>query len=245
MREVRRKMKTPHGGEGRRVTTQTTRERFAAEYLQAVLEKEKDRSSSVVARMPEEGFDMISVFRVLGDAQVEIGELWEKGLIGITDEQFSTATTLECIKEVAARFRKFRREARGIAMLCTVEGEFHQVALRMLAELLRERGWDTVVTGQNTSVLDLVSRARTEKGRIDLLCFSAVMPASIPPLVRVLGRIRGDPLFSRTRIIVGGPLFNSKRARMSLVDNKTGKSLADHVSTNLADAMKYLDSLKL
>jgi len=238
------KMKTPHGGEGRRGATQTTRERYTAEYLQAVLEKEKDRSSSVVARMLEDGFDMISVFRVLGDAQVEIGELWEKGLIGITDEQFSTATTLECITEVSAYFRKFRRETRGIALLCTVEGEFHEVALRMLAELLREQGWDAVVTGHDASILDLVSRARTEKGRIDLLCLSAVMPASILPLVRALGKIRGDPRFSGTKIIVGGPLFSSKRARMSLVDSTTGKSLADYVSTNLADAMKYLDSLK-
>jgi methanogenic corrinoid protein MtbC1 len=239
------KAKTAHGGEGRRGATGTVRERYTAEYLQAVLEKQKDRSSSVVAKMLEEGFDMISAFSVLGDAQVEIGELWEKGVIGITDEQFSTATTLECITEVAARFRKFRRETRGVALLCMVEGEFHQVALRMLAELLRERGWDAVVTGHDAPVLDLVSRARADKGRIDLLCFSAVMPASIPPLVRALGTIRRDPHFSGTKIIVGGPLFDSKRSRMSLVDSTTGKSLADHVSTNLADAVKYLDSLKL
>ncbi len=242
-------MKSQHGveaprvGEGRRGITRAARERYTAEYLRAVLEKEKDRSSSVVARMLEDGFDMLSVFRVLGDAQVEIGELWEKGFIGITDEQFSTATTLECITGVAAKFRRFRRETRGMALLCNAEGEFHEVALRMLAELLRERGWDAHFTGHDAPVLDLIRRMRTEKGRIELLCFSAVMPASVQPLVGILRKIREDPRFDEAKIIVGGPSFNSKRVRMALSDGPTGKSLADHVSTNLVDAMKYLDSL--
>jgi methanogenic corrinoid protein MtbC1 len=213
-----------------------------AEYLRAVLDKDKERSSLVVTKMLDEGFDMASVFRVLGEAQVEIGELWERGVIGIGDEQFSTATTLECVTFVAIHFRRFRRETRGLALLCPVEGEFHQVALRMLRELLRERGWDAEVLAHDKPILDLLARA-TSKGSIDLLCFSAVMPASIPKLVQVLRKIREDPRFSGVKVIVGGPLFKSKRARAGLTGGSNGTGLADLVSTDFAKALDYVDSL--
>jgi methanogenic corrinoid protein MtbC1 len=235
-------LKAARGGRGRRDTAKATPGGYVARYLQAVLDKDRGAASAAVVSMLDEGFDMISVFRILSEAQIEIGKLWEKGIIGISDEGFSTATTLECIAEVAFRSRRVRRETRGMALLSTAEGEFHQVALAMLRELLRERGWGAEVLSHDAPLLDLLSE-RSKKGRIDVICFSVVMPASLPPLVEVLDRIRTNPRFNGTKIIVGGPLFKSKAARSSLVDRATGTNLADHVSTDFVEALEYLDSL--
>jgi methanogenic corrinoid protein MtbC1 len=235
-------LKAAHGGRGRRDTVKTASEGYVAKYLQAVLDKDKGTASAAVVSMLDEGFDMISTLRVLSEAQIEIGKLWEKGIIGISDEKFSTATTLECITGIAARFRRVRRETRGMALLSTAEGEFHQVALAMLRELLRERGWGAEVLSHDAPLLDLLCE-RSKKGAIDVICFSVVMPASLPPLVEVLGKIRADPRFNGTKIIVGGPLFKSKAARSSLVDRATGRNLTDCVSTDFVDALEYLDPL--
>ncbi len=213
------------------------------EYLTAVLDRDEGRARRLVQQMLARGMGMAAIFDVLSSAQVRVGELWERGVISVSDEHFATKTTLECVDLVSEHLAKFRRRSRGTALLCTVEGEYHEVGLRMFSELLREQGWETDFLGSRSSFPALLEHAK-RRGGVDLLCISATMPSSLPALISMLKRIRAEPLFSRTKIVVGGSVFRSRRARNSLLPSPSAAGLADSVSERHAPALRYTASLR-
>jgi len=217
---------------------------FVLEYLRAVLDKDGERAQKVVERMLELALGMPEIFQVLTAAQVEIGEMWARGVVSVADEHFATDSTLKCIDLVSERLNGRAVRGRGRALLCTVEGEYHLVGLRMLSELLRNQGWDATVLGSNFSARALVDRARALRdARVDLLCISATMPSSLSLLVETLRRIRAEPVYARTKVVVGGAAFRSRKARSLLSDAPTGKALADHVAWKYDSALRFTRSL--
>jgi methanogenic corrinoid protein MtbC1 len=136
--------------------------------------------------------------------------------------------------------RKATEGERGTAVLCNIEGEYHEVGLRMFAELLREQGWETDFLGSNSYVDSLRERAR-RTGGFGLLCVSATMPSNIPSLIARLRMMKEEPLFAKTKIVVGGSAFRSYRARAALL---SPPGIADVVAEDFLSALRYTASLK-
>jgi len=216
---------------------------YMLEYLRAVLDKDEGRAKKVIGRMLDLELGMPEIFQVLAGAQFEIGDLWARGVISVADEHFATKTTLESIEMVSERLNRMRGRGRGRALLCTVEGEYHEVGLRMFSELLRNQGWETVLLGSNFSASALIERAKATAGGIDLLCISATMPSGVPLLLATLRKVRAEPLYGRTKLVIGGAAFRSKRNRLLMSESVAGKKLADYVSWKHDAALDYTASL--
>ncbi|MDG6920552.1 MAG: cobalamin-dependent protein [Nitrososphaerota archaeon] len=213
------------------------------EYLGAVLDRDRSSALSTVDRMLESKKDMAEAFNLLAAAQVEIGEMWAKGIVSVADEHFATNVTLECVDIVSERLSRPRVRRRGLAFLCTVEGEYHLVGLKMFSELLRDQGWETVILGSSFSAESLSRRADALRGRrVDLLCISATMPSCLPLLVDTLEAIRTVPAYSRASIIVGGHAVTSRRWRDALSHGRDG-ALADFLARGYESALKFAASL--
>jgi len=222
----------------------STDHEFVLEYLRAALDRDGERARMVIERMLELKLGMSEIFGVLAGAQVEIGEMWAKGVVSVADEHFATDTTLKCIDLVSERLNGRGTRRRGLAFLCTVEGEYHLVGLRMFAELLGNQGWHTIMLGSNFSAGALVERAKALRdSRVDLLCVSATMPSCLSLLVETLRRIRTEPIYERTKIVAGGPAFRSRKARSLLSEGPTGKPLADYVAWKYDSALRFTGSL--
>jgi methanogenic corrinoid protein MtbC1 len=105
-----------------------------------------------------------------------IGDLWERGEISVADEHLAT--------EISTRVLALQREAERLAvarsghrvLLATPEGELHVVALRMVANLLREGGYDAVMLGADVPPADLAAYAGSHEP--DVVCLSATMPGA-------------------------------------------------------------------
>ncbi len=211
----------------------------ASEYLQAVLEKNRKGAESIVLRMVASGTSPLDIFGVLGAAQVEVGRLWESGSITVSDEHFATQVTEECIAIGGDRLKKFRREPLGYAVLCTAEGEFHAVGVRMLAELLRIEGWEADVVVP-ISVLSL--RALGNKNRIDLICISSTIQSSAAGVLKTVERIRSEELLKGAKVLVGGPALMAKSVRTMFEDQ--GARLIDSLASSLGEALTYALTLR-
>jgi len=195
-------------------------EKHRSDYLQAVLNKDKASAEKIVLAMIKENSSLAEVYWVLGAAQVEIGSLWERGSIAVSDEHFATGVTLDCISMAADRLRTFRREPAGFAYLSPAEGEFHVVGLKMLSELLRSEGWETAI---NTSgALQTVVRELKANKKVDLFCISATMPSNVPNVVQTVREIIRTPEFAAAKILVGGPAFEHAEAREAISSIKGG-----------------------
>ena len=207
-------------------------EKHRSDYLHAVLNRDRVSAEEVVFAMIGEGSSLADVYRVLGATQVEVGSLWERGAITVSDEHFATGVTLDCVSLAADRLRTFRREPAGFAYLSAVEGEFHIVGLTMLSELLRSEGWETALNRSGT--LQPALRELTANGKVDLFCFSATMSSNITRVVKAVQAIRRTPAYVAAKILVGGPAFEHPEAReaIHLVS-------FDCLASNFSEAMEF------
>jgi methanogenic corrinoid protein MtbC1 len=211
-------------------------DRRVSSYLHAVLDKDREAAEAVVQGMVDGGSSLAEIYGVLGAAQVEIGALWERGVITVSDEHFATEIALGCIPMAAEKLRKFRRELKGYAVLCPVEGEFHWVGLRMLAELLRNDGWEAELLDSAPSVSTLGGIAARK--RVNLFCLSATMPSNVARAAEVINLIRKQPAFKSAKVLVGGPAFEDARTKRIFEDG-----LADRVTMSLPEALEFSRSV--
>lgn len=212
-------------------------EKHRSDYLQAVLNKDKASAEEVVLAMIREGSSLADVYQVLGAAQVEIGSLWERGTITVSDEHFATGVTLDCIPMAADRLRPFRREPGCLAYLSPAEGEFHVVGLRMLSELLRSEGWETALV--TSGVLHPVSRELVANKKVDLFCLSATMPSNVLKMVQAVQAIMRAPEFAAAKILVGGPAFEHAEAREAIRSFEGGTSPTVYLASNFSEAVEF------
>jgi len=216
-------------------------DKHRSDYLHAVLNKDKSSAEAVVLKMIGEGFYLGDVYQVLGHAEVEVGSLWEKGSITVSDEHYATGVTIGCVSMAADKFRTFRREPAGFAYLSPVDGEFHVVGLRMLSELLRSNGWDTELRLSGT--LQSALKALVAGRKVDLFCLSATMPSNAPGVAEAVRAIRKTPAFKDAKILVGGAAFEDEKARGSVGAGPEQLGLVDYLASNFSEALEFARSI--
>lgn len=219
--------------------------KFRDAYLQAVLDRDKARAESVVDSLIESGHRLLPILEVLGEAQVEIGNLWAEKTISVADEHFATGVTMEMIEKAARRLRVQGVPRRGSAVLLNcVEGEFHYVGLRMFSFLLSSEGWDVEFIERSISLPRVLEYLRGLGKRFDLVCLSLTMDYNIDSLVRTLRSLRADPLFKDSTIVVGSRLLGSKKKKEIVTGTASGERLADYCSLSLREGLDFANGLK-
>jgi len=218
-------------------------DKHKSDYLHAVLNKDKGSAEEVVREMIGEGLSLGEVYQVLGRVEVEVGSLWEKGSITVSDEHYATDVTIGCVSMAADRLRTFRRQPAGFAYLSSVDGEFHVVGLQMLSELLRTKGWDTELrlSGTLQSALKTLAAGR----RVDLFCLSATMPANVPRVAEAARAVRETPAFKDAKILAGGAAFEDKEARESIGAGSEQNGLVDYLASNFSEALEFASSISM
>ncbi len=135
-----------------------------------------------------------------------VGDLWQRGEITVADEHLAT--------EISIRVLALQREARRTksdrpshrVMLATPAGEAHDVALRMVAGLLREAGYGVVMLGANVPVHELANCARRHQP--DVICLSATMPGGADSVLLAIHEIERE--WPTAGFLVGGRDISSR-----------------------------------
>jgi len=88
------------------------------------------------------GHDLFSLYLdVVSPALVSIGERWQRGKLEIHEEHRASTIVARLFARVSARFAH-RGPSRGTVVIGGPSGERHGLAITMVADLLRSRGWN-------------------------------------------------------------------------------------------------------
>jgi MerR family transcriptional regulator, light-induced transcriptional regulator len=158
-----------------------------------------------------------------------VGELWERGEISVADEHLAT--------EISIRVLALQREAQRLAhdrlehqvMLAAPMGEQHVVALRMVANLLRDAGYRAVMLGADVPPTALARSA--SRHRPDVICLTGTMPGAGDQMLMAIHEVQA--LWPAARFVVGG------RGLTSRLRAQAGIGICDRVS----DAVEAVDAL--
>lgn len=134
-------------------------EPFLARYLAAVWEADVDEADGVVSDVLRAGWSGAEIYeRLFTAALYEIGAWWEGDSCEVADEHGARVITERLMARVSAVEKRHPSRGRGILLAC-VEGEQHELGVRMAADLFVWDGWEVRLLGANTPAGELIAAA--------------------------------------------------------------------------------------
>lgn len=186
----------------------TPQRRLVADFLLSILEGDRRKASRIVldAVQPRGDRPALTVRQVYLDvlipAQIELGRMWHINEIGVAEEHFATATTQLIMSQLYSHLPQGPSNGK-VVVAASVEGNAHDVGVRMLADLLESEGWRAVYLGASVPGGDLASSV--DRYRADLVALSAGLGSQLPALASAIESIRSLP--QPVKVLVGGGAF--------------------------------------
>lgn len=201
-----------------------------SEYLAALLEGNSPAATATVLELHDQGFSVDAIVRdLLAPAQEEVGQLWEGSRVSVPQEHRATAISEAALESLLAMISTPGPKQLGRVALCPAEGEWHAIAARMVAVVLRHMGWRVDLLVPTVPAADLPEFVSTSQ--IWLAGVSCAMPANLYGAWRVIGALRESGCW----VVAGGRGFGGDQvgaatARLLGADAFAPEAMAGHQS---------------
>ncbi|MDG4758277.1 cobalamin-dependent protein [Micromonospora sp. WMMD710] len=138
---------------------------------------------------------------LVAPAQAEVGERWARNEWSVAQEHAATHISERVVAAVAAHANT--RPTGGRIVVACMDGEWHALPPRLVAEVLRLRGWQVTFLGASVPAAHLVSYLhRHDAHAVALAC---AMPMRLPHAHRMIEACRR----SDVPVVVGGRGFGT------------------------------------
>jgi methanogenic corrinoid protein MtbC1 len=152
-------------------------EAVADRYLELVADGDEQGATELVAGLLDDGVPAQRIIvDLIGATQSRVGELWAANEWSVAREHAATAVGERALAAVAARTTT--PATRGRIALACVDGEWHGLPARMLAELLRLDGWRVDFLGASVPGRHLITHLH-QTGP-DAVALSCMIPTRLP-----------------------------------------------------------------
>ena len=187
---------------------------------------------SVVEAALAAGCDLDDVYlEMLAPAMTMIGNRWERGELDVSVEHRATGIAMRLVGRLGPRFVR-RGRPRGTVIVGAPEGERHALPIAMLADLVRQQGWEVSDLGADvphssfvhavTTTPDVaaIGISVTSSACLDAAraLISALREATTGVPIVIGGRAVGDDAAGRT--LGADAVASSGEAFVALLDGK-------------------------
>jgi len=157
-------------------------------YITHAIEGETEQVTELVDSYINAGKSVKDILlKMFMPALVNIGELWNKGLLNIAEEHLAVTVTMSQIERITQSLI-LTVQIIGTAVICTPVGEKHFIGPKVVSELMRLSGWNVHFLGTEMPTTDLVQFV-SEKG-IDLLVLSITLPENLPGVLEIIDAVK-------------------------------------------------------
>lgn len=174
------------------------------DFLNLLLAGNRLKSSAMIADLLGRGQQIKALYEnIIKKSMYEIGEMWEYGKISVATEHLASAIVEAILNELYDRVISDRRKNKTAVAAC-VEGELHQIGIKMVADIFEMNGWDAHLLGANTPTDDLIVFLKDTKP--DVLALSLSIYFHQPNLELMLEKVSRE--FPQMPVLVGGHAFS-------------------------------------
>lgn len=200
----------------------------------AVIGRDEPGAMRLVAAAADAGADGETLLLdVVAGVQHRIGVEWAADRISVAEEHAATAITDRVIAALAHHHpAPPLAQTRGRITVACVDGEWHSLPARLLAEILTRRGWRVDFLGAHTPTPHLIAHVHQTNPAAVLL--SASLPTHLPTAHQAVTAVQslGIP------VMVGGAAFgeDGRYARLLRADAwaPDARRAADHLAQGVA-----------
>lgn len=193
--------------------------------LRALIDGSEEAAASLLIGAHLEGEPLAAVIdEQICPAMREIGEMWHRGEISVTQEHLATRTAVSAIYKLRSSLPV--REPRGkLGICCAMEGDMHELPTLLAQVALENEGFEVINFGAATplySVADEVVRHSA-----DFVCISGTMINDLERLTRDYKDFRAKLDALKIPVILGGRAFDD--------DNLQGRFRGDFHARTFTD----------
>lgn len=173
---------------------------LAARYLMTILEGDRHAACKLLTQATP-GVPLQELYcHVILPVMHEMGRMWHLNELSVAEEHFGTATTLMAMSQIMLQQPRKPSVGRTLVAAC-VQGNTHEIGLRMISDTFELEGWRVVYLGPNVPNEDLATAAGDFQA--DLVAISATMHSQLQMLADAILLLRqtGKP---NLRVLVGG-----------------------------------------
>lgn len=193
--------------ESRFIDHQAPLAELASSYLQAMLDRQRDKAAHLIEEAVDAGNALRDIYlQVFQPVQYEVGWLWQSGQITVGHEHYCTNATQLIMSTLYPRLFQGERGPRRMLGAC-VQGELHEMGMRMLTDFFEMEGWNTDYLGANTPREAVVSAL--EEKPVDLLAVGVTMHYHLEEAQRLIEAVRASRDAGEVHILVGGYTFRA------------------------------------
>ncbi|MFF3611964.1 B12-binding domain-containing protein [Streptomyces sp. NPDC002580] len=138
---------------------------------------------------------------LVGAVQRRVGEEWAANRITVAQEHAATAINERAIAALSHRCAPHAAAFRGRATVTCVDGEWHSLPARLVAEVLKLRGWKVEYLGAQVPTRHLISHIH-QTGP-EFVALSSSIPVRLPAAHAAITAVQA----TGTPVLVGGAAF--------------------------------------
>ena len=213
-REQRLGLKQTHGDESAVRATIRARDRktnFNSTLLQALIAGCEEASGNILIAAHLEGKSLTEIIdRVICPAMHEVGELWFRGEISITQEHLATRAAISAIYKLRQTLPVSQMNNK-LAMCCAVEGDYHGLPTYLAQITFENEGFEAVNFGASTPLYSLVEEVLRYAPQI--VCVSATIVNDLERLSRDYKSFREQTAKLKAPVLLGGRVFEDEQIR--------------------------------
>jgi methanogenic corrinoid protein MtbC1 len=179
---------------------------LAIEYLDALLQADRKAASRLIINSVSGGTNVKAIYLdVFQPVQYELGRLWQTNVISVAQEHYCTAETQRTMAKLSMYFANTRRNGHRIVAAC-IDGELHDMGIRMVTDFFEMAGWETFYIGANSPLRGLLAMLTERK--TDVLALSVTITSHLDKGREIIRAVRAHDGLKSIKIMVGGYPFN-------------------------------------
>ena len=172
-------------------------------FLDLALKGQFQQAAAIILGADEVGMPLVTIFQdILTPALIEVGRRWATNELKVGEEHEVTELCRDLISELT--MRHMGRAAEGpVVLVAAVEAEMHDLGLRMVCGLLRQRGARVHFLGSNVPTPFLLESVILR--RPDIVLLSVTLEEHRPSLEQAIEALRRElPGGVSPVVVIGG-----------------------------------------
>jgi len=156
-----------------------------------------------------------------------VGDRFSKSEIFVPEMLVSAVTMKKGLNIIKPLLKENQQHARGKVILCTVQGDLHDIGKNLVAMMLEGAGFEVIDLGVDTTVEKVVDKVAEISPQV--LGLSALLTTTMPEMENVINVLQTRGMREKVKVMIGGAPVDAEFAEKIGADAH-GKDAAEAVT---------------
>ncbi len=172
-----------------------------------------EEARAEVRELLKKGYTPAAIIAALSEELKEIGEEYERGKLFLTDLMAAGHVMDVLTRELTQPMSRGgdAETSKGTVILGTVEGDIHDIGIRIVEAVLKAAGFKVVNIGRDKKPREFVEAAVKHKAQV--IGVSALLTTTMPKQKEVIEELEKAGIRGKVKVIVGGAPVTEKWAK--------------------------------